>query len=175
MTAMTSAAAGTWLVDLARTRATFTARHGLGPAVHGTIAVTAGTVDVGQDGQPRRLRVRLDPASIDSGHARRDADLRGRRFLAVDSYPLMEVVADRIEETADGWSALATLRAHGREAPLRITATLDSAATAPRLRVTGAARLDLRDLGIRVPGFLVRRRVELSATAELTRQADGTR
>ena len=169
MRTMTSVAAGTWTADLAHTRAEFAAGHLFGQRVHGTIAVTAATIEVGTDGRPRRLHATLDPASIDTGNARRDADLRGKRFLAVDAYPLMEVIADRIAATAGGWHADATLRGHGCEAPLCMDATLDGAATAPCLQVSGTARLDLRDAGIRVPGFLVRRFVDLSVSAQLTR------
>lgn len=171
MTTVTSVAAGTWTVDLAHTRAAFAARHMFGSTVHGTIAVTAGTIEVGTDGRPQWLHGTLAPASIDTSNARRDADLRGKRFLAVDAYPLMEVVADRIDPTADGWRAEAVLRGHGCEAPLRIDAALEGDATRPRLQVNGTARLDLRDMGIRVPGFLVRRFVDLSVSAQLTRQA----
>ncbi len=171
MTTMTSVAAGTWTVDLAHTRAAFAARHLFGQTVHGTIDVTAGTVEVGQDGRPQRFHTALDPASIDTGDARRDADLRSKRFLAVDAYPLMEVVADRITTTTDGWCADAVLRGHGCEAALRIDATQDGAATASRLQVSGTTHLDLHDAGIRVPGFLVRRFVELSVSAQFTRQA----
>jgi polyisoprenoid-binding protein YceI len=171
MKTMISVAAGTWTVDLAQTQAAFTARHFFGQTVHGTITVTAATIEVGQDGRPQRFHATLDPASIDTGHARRDKDLRGKRFLAVDAYPLMEVGADRIAATADGWSADAVLRGRGCDAPLRIDATLDGAATAACLRLSSSARLDLRDVGIRVPGFLVRRFVDVSVTAQATRQA----
>ena len=171
MTTMTTIAAGTWTVDLAHTRAAFAARHLFGSTVHGTIAVTAGTIEVGADGCPVRFHVTLDPASIDTGNARRDSDLRGRRFLAVDAHPLMEVTADRIAATARGWHVDAVLCGRGREAPVRIDATLEDAATALRLQVNGTARLDLRDAGIRVPGWLVRRFVDLSVSAQLTRQA----
>jgi polyisoprenoid-binding protein YceI len=171
MRTMTSVAAGTWIVDFAHTQAAFTARHFFGQRVHGTITVTAGTIEVGKDGRPLRFQATLDPASIDTGHARRDADLRGKRFLAVDAYPLMEVVADRIAATTDGWYADAVLRGHGCEAPLRIDATLDGAATAPRLQLSGSGRLALRDVGIRVPGFLVRRFVDVSVSVQVTRQA----
>ena len=97
MTTMTSVGAGIWTADLTRTRAAFAARHLFGQTVHGTIAVTGGTLDVDPDGQPVRFRASLDPASIDTGNARRDADLRGRRFLGVETYPLMEAAADRID------------------------------------------------------------------------------
>lgn len=172
MTTMTPIGAGTWTVDLARTRAAFAARHLFGQTVHGTIDVTAGTIDVGPDGQPRRFHATLDPATIETGNARRDDDLRGRRFLDVGAYPLMEVAADRIDTTPSGWRPHAVLRVRRHEAPLRIDATLDSPAAAPILRVSGTARLDLRSAGIRVPGFLVRRFVDLSVSAQLTRERE---
>jgi polyisoprenoid-binding protein YceI len=171
MTTVTSVAAGTWIVDPARTRAAFAARHLFGQTAHGSIAVTGGTIEVGADGCPHRLHATLDPASIDTGNPRRDKDLRGQRFLAVDAYPLMEVLADQIAATADGWNATATLRVHGHEVSLPIEATLEGASTTPHLRVSGTTRLDLRAAGIRVPGFMVRRFVDLSVSVQLTRQA----
>ena len=106
MTTMTSVGAGIWTADLSRTRAAFAARHLFGQTVHGTIAVTGGTLDVGPDGQPGRFQATLDPASIDTGNVRRDADLRGRRFLAVETHPVMEAAADDIDVAADGWRAM---------------------------------------------------------------------
>ena len=67
MRTMTSVAAGTWTVDVAHTQAAFTARHFFGQTVHGTITVTAGTIEVGKDGRPQRFHATLDPASIDTG------------------------------------------------------------------------------------------------------------
>ena len=63
------------------------------------------------------------------------------------------------------------LRARGCEAPLRIDATLEGVATEPQLRLSGSAQLDLREVGIRAPGFLVRRFVDVSVSAQDTRQA----
>ena len=171
MTTTTSLGAGIWTADLTRTRAAFTARHLFGQAVQGTIAVTGGTLDVGPDGQPRRFQATLDPASISTGNIRRDADLRGRRFLDAGTFPLMEAAADAIDVvTADRWRTDAVLRVRRSEAPLRIEATLDVLPAEARLLVSGTARLDLRDAGIRVPGLLVRRFVDLSFSAQLTRQ-----
>jgi polyisoprenoid-binding protein YceI len=171
MTTTTSVGAGTWTADLTRTRAGFAARHLFGQTVHGTIAVTGGTLDVGPDGQPRRFQATLDPASIDTGNARRDSDLRGRRFLDVGTYPLMEAAADDIDvAAADRWGAAAVLRVGRSEAPLGIEARLDVLPAGERLLVSGTAQLDLRDAGIRVPGLMVRRLVDLSFSAQLTRQ-----
>ena len=71
----------------------------------------------------------------------------------------MEVAAARIDATGGGWRAEAVLRVRRHEAPVRIDAELDGSAAAARLQVSGTARLDLRGVGIRVPGFLVRQLV----------------
>ena len=168
MTTTTRLAAGTWTVDVARSRAGFVAR-GLGRPTEGHIPLTGATVEVDADGHPVRLTARLDPAGVDTGSRRRDADLRGKRFLNVEAHPLMEVVADRIERTADGWRADATLRVAGAETPLTVHGALAGPVNGTRLRVTGTARLDLRTVGIRVPGFMVGRWVTVSISAELTR------
>ena len=173
MSTTTLVAAGTWTVDTVRTRVTFAARHLFGQTVHGTIAVTAGSIDVGPDGCPQRFHATLDPASIHTGNARRDRDLRGRRFLDVDEYPLMEVAAARIDPAGRGWRAGAVLCARGHEAPVQVSAALDGPAAGPRLQVSGTARLDLRAVGIRVPGFLVRRFVNVSLSAQLTQPPPG--
>jgi len=49
-----------------------------------------------------------------------------------------------------------------------VDATLEGAATGPHLHVRATARLDLRAVGIRVPGFLVRRLVDVSVSTRLT-------
>jgi hypothetical protein len=83
----------------------------------------------------------------------------------------MDVVADRFEPSADGWTAHATLCIAGCEAPKRIVGRLDGSAGGDgvRIRVSGTARLDIRDVGIRAPALLVRRHVDITVTAELTR------
>ena len=173
MTTATLIGAGAWTVDIAHTRVTFAARHLFGQTVHGTIAVTAGRIDVGPDGCPLRFHATLDPASIDTGNPRRDHDLRGQRFLQAEVYPLMEIAAARIDAAGGGWQAEAVLRARGHEAPVRVEAALDGPAAGPRLRVSGTTRLDLRAAGIRVPGFLVRRFVNVSVSAQLTQPPPG--
>ncbi|GAA4261945.1 YceI family protein [Dactylosporangium darangshiense] len=171
MTTVAAADAGTWTVD-AGILAGFAARNFAVKIVRGTIAVTAGIVEIGPDGRPSRLSGTLDPASIDTGNPRRDKDLRGKRFLDVVNHPRMDVVAEHIEPTTTGWRARAVLRVAGAEAPLWIDGTIDDASTAARLLVTGTARLDLRDVGIRAPRLLVGRWVELTVSVHLTRRPD---
>jgi polyisoprenoid-binding protein YceI len=163
----TPIAAGTWVVDVAGTRAGFAVRNFGLKTVHGTIAVTAGTLEVHPTGQPMRLSSTLDPSSIDTGNPRRDTDLRGTRFLNVDAHPRMEVVADQFEQTKNGWRVRAVLRVAGAETPLWIEGTLDEA-SADRLALTGKARLDRLAAGIRAPRFLIGRWVDIMISARLT-------
>jgi polyisoprenoid-binding protein YceI len=62
------------------------AKDALSRPVSGTLDVHAGHVDVAA-GVPRRAAARLDLASVDTGNARRDRDLRGHRFLDVETRP----------------------------------------------------------------------------------------
>jgi polyisoprenoid-binding protein YceI len=48
----------------------------LGKRVAGTIPVTSAEVDVAEDGTVRGASAELDIAAIDTGHTRRDRDLR---------------------------------------------------------------------------------------------------
>lgn len=174
MTTTTAAAAGTWTVDTPA-QAGFAARNFGIIVVRGTIAVTAGTVEIGPDGQPTGLSGTLDPTSVDTGNPRRDKDLRGRRFLDLAHHPLMDVVADHIEPTPGGWRARATLRVAGKHTPLWIDGTLDQPPSADHLSVTGTARLDLRAVGIRAPRLLVGRRVDITISARLRRRTPAPR
>jgi polyisoprenoid-binding protein YceI len=165
MTSTTTFRTGTWTVQTALAR--FTARGLLGHTVIGTIDVLTGTLDIDADHHPHRLHVTLDPASINTGHTRRDKDLRGKRFLDVATHPTMSVAADKISPTPRGWQAPATLQVAGNSAPLLIDAELDDLPTDSHLRAHGTARVDLHDAGIKVPTLLVRRYVDITISAEL--------
>lgn len=54
------------------------------PAAASTAGIphTSASVTVGRSGQPVSIRAELDARGIDTGHRRRDSDLRGPRFLA---------------------------------------------------------------------------------------------
>ena len=60
---------GTWAVDASHTEAAFTVRHAGISKVRGTVAVTEGTVVVGEDLASTSVSVTLDPS--DRHHRRR--------------------------------------------------------------------------------------------------------
>ena len=163
-------AAGTWTVDLTTARAAFAARNFFVKTVDGAITVTAATIEIDPAGRPVRLVADLDPATIDTGHPRRDKDLRGKRFLDVAAQPTMRLTASQFGATADGWRTDAVLRVHGRDVVLALDGRApEGLPRVDRVRITGTARLDLRAAGIRVPGFMVGRYVDITVSAEFIR------
>ena len=160
--------AGTWVVSDSRTRVTFTVRN-LGRTVHGSVACTGGEVRVDGAGTPVRGQATLDLDSLDTGIAKRDADLRGPRLLDIDRQPTMTWAADRFTRRDDGgWVAEGRLSVRGASAPLQVSGCAE-AVDGTWLRVRASAVLDRTTVGIRAPGFLIGRRIGIEVDAWLTR------
>ncbi len=162
-------AAGTWSVSASRTRVGFAVGN-LGRTVHGTMPCSSGDLVVDATGTPVGARVEIDLRGVDTGLAKRDADLRGSRFLAVDREPTMTWSADRFVPAGDGgWTAEGTLSVRGTRAPLAVTGHVEGAGLRGEwVRVRATAVLDRAAVGIRAPAVLIGRRVEVTVDAWLT-------
>ena len=73
----------------------------------------------------------IKTASIDTGIAARDQDLRSAHFFDADKFPEIRFESTRIEKTAGGWRALGNLTMHGVTKPVTLN-----------LRMTGLQRVD---------------------------------
>lgn len=159
---------GVWAVSDSRTRVTFRVPH-VGHAVHGSVALSWGEVRIDATGAPVQVRAELDLDGLDTGRARRDADLRKPRFLDIDRHPTMSWHADRFTRADDGrWTAHGELHVRGTTAPLEVTGAPDPAAEADGgVRVRATAVLDRLAVGIRAPAFLIGRTVRIDVDARL--------
>lgn len=167
MTAAELLAAGTWQADLAHSAASL--RVGtLGRTAAGTVPITEGTVRTGPDGRLLAVRGTLDLAGIDTGNAKRDLDLRKPRLLDLDAHPTMTFTSTAIEPMEDGWRITGTLTARGVSAPLTGTARASSV-DGSSATLTATARLDRRTLGIRAPGFMIGKFVDITVSATIHR------
>jgi polyisoprenoid-binding protein YceI len=162
-------AAGTWSVSDSRTRVTFSVGN-FGRRAHGSVALGWGELRVDAAGAPVRVRAELDLNGLDTGIARRDADLRKPRFLDVDRHPTMSWEADRFTRTDDGrWAAHGELHVRGTSVPLTVVGAPEAADHDGQfVRVRGCATLDRTAVGIRAPSFLIGRTVEIEIDAWLT-------
>jgi polyisoprenoid-binding protein YceI len=158
--------AGTWSVSDSRTRVTFSVRN-LGRPVHGSVACRWGSVEVDGAGAPRRVIAEIDLESVDTGIARRDADLRKPWLLDIDRHPAMTWTADRFTRGADGgWAAEGVLQVRGTSVPLMLTGSAEFVPDGCiRVRATGS--LDRTAVGIRAPRLLIGRTVDIDVDAWL--------
>ncbi|MGW5707360.1 YceI family protein [Amycolatopsis japonica] len=160
MTAGTSARVGTWTVLADRTSATFTVRNFGFRVVHGSIPVSLGSVRVSADGVV--VEAALDLDKIDTGNAKRDADLRKPGLLAIDAQPVLTFAADRVDEGPDGWTVEGALGARGESCSLTVTATGPVDNGDGTWRVLAGAVFDRRAIGLRAPRFLIGREITIA-------------
>jgi polyisoprenoid-binding protein YceI len=162
-------AAGAWTVSDSRTRVTFTVGS-LGRPTHGSVACSWGELRLDAQGRPATARAELDLDSLDTGIAKRDADLRKPRFLDIDRHPTMSWSAERFTRTDDGgWIAHGELRVRGTSAPLTVVGNPEAAGPdGSWLRVRASGELDRTAVGIRAPSLLIGRTVRIDIDAWLT-------
>jgi len=165
-------AGGTRTICDSRTRVTFAVRN-FGRWMHGSVACRWGAVEVDGNGVPARVSAELDLESVDTGIAKRDADLRKPWLLDIDRHPAMTWTADRFTRGEDGrWVAEGVLQVRGTSVPLTVTGP-----TEPQpdgwVRVRATASLDRTAVGVRAPRFLIGRRVEIDVDAWLCIRCPG--
>lgn len=163
----TAVAPGLWTVDPVASRAQFRAWDALHKPVDGSLPVLSGRVRVDGDGIPVEVAADLDLAGVETGHARRDSDLRGRRFFDIESSPVLRFTGGPAGRDGDGrWALPGSLLLKGTECPLDVVVELLST-TGASVRVRATTALELRDAGIRVPRLLVGSRVDITVDAQL--------
>jgi polyisoprenoid-binding protein YceI len=163
---------GTWTVSDSRTLVTFAVRN-LGRRVHGSVACRWGQLEIDGSGAPVRVAADLDLGSIDTGIARRDADLRKPWLLDIDRHPTMTWTADRFTQGGDGcWTAEGVLQVRGTSTPLAVTGPAEVRPDG-WVRVLATASLDRTAAGVRAPRFLIGRVVEIDVDAWLCCRCPG--
>ena len=166
---------GDWVADPAVCTLAFAVRNFAVRTVTGQIPLISAVVQVGPRGEPVSLRAELDARGIHTGNVRRDHDLRGRRFLATDRWPVITFEAGYIQSAQTGWTVSGTLTVKDARCPVRLdvapfTTLADGQAAQVDLRATG--RLDRRSAGLTAgPAFLIGHLISLSLAVQLRWQA----
>ena len=163
--------ASEWAADPAASTVSFTVRNFGLRSVTGKIPLSSASVTVGRSGQPVSVRAELDARGIDTGHRRRDNDLRGARFLATDRWPAITFQASDVQASGAGWTIDGMLTVKDCRCPVRIDVSgpdmlPDDPAAPVSLRAT--ARLDRRSAGVTAaPAFLIGHTISLSLAVRL--------
>jgi polyisoprenoid-binding protein YceI len=122
-----------------------------------------------------KIKVDIDPASIDSNHAERDKHLRSEEFLHVQKYPKAGFVSTSYEEKADGKALLkGELTLRGVTKPVTIQVEKIGHGPDPwggyRRGFYGTTQIALADFGIPFDLGPASRNVELELSVEGIRQ-----
>ncbi|MBA4502898.1 YceI family protein [Marinobacterium marinum] len=101
-----------------------------------------------------QISVTIDPSSVDSNHAERDKHLRGKDFLAVDSFPSAEFTSTSVKQVdADRLAVTGNLTLHGVTREIVIDAAPIGEGKDPwggyRAGFEGTTTLKLADFGIK--------------------------
>jgi polyisoprenoid-binding protein YceI len=146
-------AAGThWIVDPVHSQIDFRVRHLLG-RVRGTFVDWYGVlVTKDRDWTHGTVNVSAQTASLNTGNAYRDADLRSDRFFAVDSFPTLTFESTGIVATDSTVEVggILTIKGHARQVLLtgQFHGIARDAEGHERIAFDASTRVNRRDFGM---------------------------
>ena len=182
MTALPSGlTSGSYAIDPSHTSASFSVRHAGIAKVRGTIAVTDGTITVGDDLESSSVTATLDAASVSTGNADRDAHLRSADFWHAEERPTWTFESTSITADGDDYVIAGNLTINGVTKPVELETEFTGTATDPfgNSRAGFEAELEIKraDFGLtwnaalETGGLLVGDKVKISLDVSAIRQA----
>jgi polyisoprenoid-binding protein YceI len=152
---------GTYTIDQTQSTCTLHAAHAFGlKPVTATMAIRAGTVTIGADPARSSASAQLDAATFRSDDPKRDRDIRGKRFLAADSHPVIAFRSTGCARAAAGWQVTGVLSVRGTDSEVTLTlGTVEPATTG--YRCTASGTLDRVAAGIKAGRGIIARPVHL--------------
>ena len=130
--------------------------------VVGAMPVLSVYVAVTATGSPATIDAELDPKGIDTGNAQRDERLRSRRFLDVDSYPVVTFASSAIAPARLGWTVEGDLRIRAATTPIVLDVSHVSSPLTGLANLRATARVDRIRAGLgNGPRFMIGRLVQI--------------
>jgi polyisoprenoid-binding protein YceI len=147
-----------WVVDPVHSQINFRVRHLVG-RVQGTFVDWCGIiVTTDQDWTHGTVKVTAQTASLTTGNAYRDADLRSSRFFAVDSFPQLTFEGTGIVATDSTVELGGTLTIKGHARHVVLTGQYRGVALDPdgrqRIAFDASTHINRRDFGITWTDFV---------------------
>ncbi len=143
-----------WNIDPMHSIAQFSIRHMVINTVHGHIGLKNGTI-AGDESDPTKavIEATLDAASINTGVAPRDNDLRGSNFLEVEKYPDITFKSKRIEQMGKAeFKVIGDLAMHGVTQEVTLDTTFTGEGKDPwgnrRVTFNAQTQINRKDFGL---------------------------
>ena len=120
---------GTYALDASHSQASFTVRHAGISKVRGTLAITDGTITVGDDLESTSVTAQLDAASVSTGDENRDNHLRSADFWDAENKPTWTFTSTRITGDGDDYVVAGDLTINGVTKPVELETEFVEATT----------------------------------------------
>lgn len=176
-------AANTWNIDTTHSAIHFSVRHMVVSKTRGRFGKWSGQLTFDpQDPAAASVQVDIDPASLDTADAQRDAHLRSPDFFDVEKHPKASFRSTKVQQLSGKELRITgDLTLHGVTKPVTLAATFEGVGTDPwggeRAGFSASATLDRKDFGLEwnraleTGGVLVGEKVELTLEVEAVKQS----
>ena len=172
---------GTWVIDPSHSEAGFTTRHAGIAKVRGSVAITEGTIVVGDDLATSSVTAVLDPATIDTRDANRDGHLRSADFFDVENFPTWTFTSTSVVAAGGDYVLTGDLTIHGVTKSVELALDFNGTATDPfgnaRAGFSAEFEINRKDFGLtwnaalETGGVLVSEKVKIALDISAIKQA----
>ncbi len=175
-------AADTYTVDVVHTHVGFTVRHLMINKVRGKFGKFSGTITYDEhDLTKSGMRGTIEVASIDTDHAKRDADLRSPNFFDAARYPTITFASTGVEKHGEGYVLIGqlTMRDTTKEIrlPFAITGKIQDPWGKTRIGFEASFRINRQEFGVSYSktmdngGLIVGNTVHITFAGEAVKQS----
>jgi len=176
----TDALKGTWTIDASHSEAGFTTRHAGIAKVRGSVAITEGTIVIGDDVASSSVTAVLDPATIDTRDANRDGHLRSADFFDTETYPTWTFTSTSVAVRGGDYVVTGDLTIHGVTKSVDLELEFNGTATDPfgnaRAGFSASTEISRKEFGLtwnaalETGGFLVSDNIKVALEISAIRQ-----
>ena len=143
---------GTWKVDPAHTKISFTVKHLMISKVRGTFDAFDVTIVTAEDPHDSTIEAVIDVASVNTGQPDRDNHLRTSDFFLVEEFPTMTFRSTALHAAGDDFTVEGDLTLRGVTKPVTLKGELGGVITDPygltRAGATATTTINRQDFGV---------------------------
>lgn len=167
----------TWTIDPNHSEIDFTVRHMTVSNVHGRFGIKEGKIVFNEaDATKSTVNVTIDVASVDTGVAGRDGDLKSDHFFDAATFPTATFVSTNVAKDGNDLSVIGNLTLHGVTKPVVLKVEGPSAPVPgmdkkPHSGYSASTTIKRTDYGVgKMPAAVVSDDIKLQIELEVVKQ-----
>jgi polyisoprenoid-binding protein YceI len=178
----TQTTTNTWAIDPVHSAGEFSVKHMMVATVRGHFKITEGTIVINEANRTASsVTATLDPTTINTREAKRDAHLQSADFFETEKYPAITFQSTRVEKVDDeNWKVFGNLTFHGATREVELDVEEGGEIKDPygkqRRGFTAETTIDRKDFGLNwnaaleAGGFMVSDKVKITLDIAAVRQ-----